>query len=57
MQITQELCKRPGLNKAGFDMQTIFVPSLIDKVNIADPTVVYLVILAAIHLTHLLSFK
>ncbi|XP_046840970.1 EH domain-containing protein 1-like [Xenia sp. Carnegie-2017] len=31
MQITQELCKRPGLNKAGFDMQTIFVPSLIDK--------------------------
>ena len=32
MQITQELCKRPGLNKAGFDMQTIYVPNLIDKV-------------------------
>ncbi|CAB3985855.1 EH domain-containing 1-like [Paramuricea clavata] len=31
MQITQELCKRPGLNKAGFDMQTIYVPSLTDK--------------------------
>lgn len=31
MQITQELCKRPGLNKAGFDMQTIYVPTLIDK--------------------------
>ena len=32
MQITQELCKRPGLNRAGFDMQTIYVPNLIDKV-------------------------
>ena len=32
MQITQELCKRPGLNKCGFDMPTIFVPSLIDRV-------------------------
>ena len=32
MQITQELCKRPGLNRAGFDMQTIYVPDLIDKV-------------------------
>ncbi|XP_057294295.1 uncharacterized protein LOC130622862 [Hydractinia symbiolongicarpus] len=31
MQITQELCKRPGLNKCGFDMPTIFVPSLTDK--------------------------
>ncbi|XP_028396590.1 uncharacterized protein LOC114520504 [Dendronephthya gigantea] len=31
MQITQELCKRPGLNKAGFDMPTIYVPNLIDK--------------------------
>lgn len=31
MQITQELCKRPGLNKCGFDMPTIFVPSLVDK--------------------------
>ena len=31
MQITQELCKRPGLNKCGFDMPTIFVPSLIDR--------------------------
>ena len=33
MQITQELCKRPGLNKAGFDMPTIYVPNLIDKVG------------------------
>ncbi|XP_031571903.1 uncharacterized protein LOC116306015 [Actinia tenebrosa] len=31
MQITQELCKRPGLNKAGFDMPTIYVPNLMDK--------------------------
>jgi len=31
MQITQELCKRPALNKCGFDMPTIFVPSLIDR--------------------------
>jgi len=31
MQITQELCKRPGLNKCGFDMPTIFVPSLVDR--------------------------
>ena len=32
MQITQELCKRPGLNKCGFDMPTIYIPSLVDKV-------------------------
>lgn len=32
MQITQELCKRPGLNKAGFEMQTIYIPTLLDKV-------------------------
>jgi len=31
MQITQELCKRPGLNKCGFDMPTIYVPSLTDR--------------------------
>jgi len=31
MQITQELCKRPGLNKCGFDMPTIFVPNLTDR--------------------------
>eukprot|EP00117_Sycon_ciliatum_P013676 scpid72947/ scgid14246/ Sarcalumenin len=31
MQIVQELCKRPGLNKCGFDMPTIYVPSLIPK--------------------------
>lgn len=28
MQIVQELCKRPGLNRTGFDMQTIFIPQL-----------------------------
>ena len=33
MQITQELCKRPGLNKAGFDIPTIFIPTLLDKVR------------------------
>lgn len=33
MQIVQELCKRPGLNKTGFDMPTIFVPSLTEKVS------------------------
>uniref|UniRef100_A0A665TWJ1 Uncharacterized LOC115047801 n=1 Tax=Echeneis naucrates TaxID=173247 RepID=A0A665TWJ1_ECHNA len=27
MQIVQELCKRPGLNKCGFDMPTIYIPS------------------------------
>lgn len=32
MQVVQELCKRPGLNKAGFDMLTIFVPTLQEKV-------------------------
>jgi len=31
MQITQELCKRPGLNKCGFDMPTIYIPSLTDR--------------------------
>ena len=33
MQITQELCKRPGLNRAGFEMQTIYIPTLLDKVK------------------------
>jgi len=33
MQITQELCKRPGLNKAGFEMSTIYIPTLLDKVT------------------------
>ena len=33
MQITQELCKRPGLNKAGFEMPTIYIPTLLDKVT------------------------
>ena len=33
MQITQELCKRPGLNRAGFEMPTIFVPSLTERVS------------------------
>ena len=28
MQIVQELCKRPGLNKTGFDMPTIFIPNM-----------------------------
>lgn len=31
MQIVQELCKRPGLNKAGFEMPTIYIP---------DPTLI-----------------
>ena len=34
MQITQELCKRPGLNRAGFEMPTIFVPSLTERVSV-----------------------
>ena len=32
MQIVQELCKRPGLNRTGFDMPTIYVPSMNQKV-------------------------
>lgn len=28
MQIVQELCKRPGLNRQGFNMPTIYVPNL-----------------------------
>ncbi|PVD31260.1 hypothetical protein C0Q70_06672 [Pomacea canaliculata] len=31
MQIVQELCKRPGLNRTGFDMPTIYVPSMNQK--------------------------
>ncbi|KAG7157817.1 EH domain-containing protein 1-like 1 [Homarus americanus] len=27
MQIVQELCKRPGLNKTGFEMPTIYIPN------------------------------
>ena len=33
MQIVQELCRRPGLNKAGFEMMTIYVPTLQEKVS------------------------
>lgn len=32
MQITQELCRRPGLSRAGFDMPTIYIPDLTGKV-------------------------
>jgi hypothetical protein len=32
MQIVQEVCKRPGLNKAAFDMPAIYIPSLTVKV-------------------------
>ena len=32
MQIVQELCKRPGLNRTGFDMPTIYIPSMNPKV-------------------------
>lgn len=28
MQIVQELCKRPGLNRTAFDMPTIYIPDL-----------------------------
>ena len=38
MQITQELCKRPGLNKCGFDMPTIYIPSLTDRVSVVFPS-------------------
>lgn len=31
MQIVQELCKRPGLNRTGFDMPTIYVPNMNTK--------------------------
>lgn len=27
MQIVQELCRRPGLNKCGFEMSTIYIPN------------------------------
>ena len=37
MQITQELCRRPGLNRAGFDMPTLFIPTLTDKVSLSLP--------------------
>ncbi|KAK3085120.1 hypothetical protein FSP39_024715 [Pinctada imbricata] len=33
MQIVQELCKRPGLNRTGFDMPTIYVPSMNQKAS------------------------
>ncbi|XP_040566400.1 sarcalumenin [Lepeophtheirus salmonis] len=33
MQIVQELCKRPGLNKTGFDMPTIFIPNPNKEIN------------------------
>jgi hypothetical protein len=33
MQIVQELCKRPGLNRTGFDMPTIYLPELCSKVR------------------------
>lgn len=33
MQIVQELCKRPGLNRTGFDMPTIYVPNMNQKAS------------------------
>jgi len=33
MQIVQELCKRPGLNRTGFDMPTIYIPNRDGKVR------------------------
>lgn len=35
MQIVQELCKRPGLNRTGFDMPTIYIPNPSGKVSVA----------------------
>jgi hypothetical protein len=35
MQVVQELCKRPTLNRTGFDMPTIFIPNP-DKVRFID---------------------
>ena len=32
-QIVQEIVKRPGLNKAGIDLKTIYVPTLQEKVK------------------------
>ena len=34
MQIVQELCKRPGLNRSGFDMPTIYLPDICTKVSL-----------------------
>lgn len=31
MQIVQELCKRPNLNRTGFEMPTIYVPNMNQK--------------------------
>lgn len=31
MQIVQELCKRPNLNRTGFEMPTIYVPTMNQK--------------------------
>jgi hypothetical protein len=31
MQIVQELCKRPGLNRSGFEMPTIYLPDVMSK--------------------------
>ncbi|XP_062590827.1 uncharacterized protein LOC134252378 [Saccostrea cucullata] len=31
MQIVQELCKRPNLNRTGFEMPTIFIPNMNQK--------------------------
>jgi len=33
MQIVQELCKRPGLNRTGFEMPTIYIPNPSGKVS------------------------
>jgi len=32
MQIVQELCKRPGLNRTAFEMPTIYIPNPSGKV-------------------------
>lgn len=56
MQIVQELCRRPGLNKCGFEMPTIYIPNP-QKVSIYSGQNFYLFIqhftveIADIHLT------
>ncbi len=36
MQIVQELCKRPGLNRTGFDMPTIYIPNPNKVINVRE---------------------
>ncbi len=58
MQIVQELCKRPTLNRTGFDMPTIFIPNpekvrkkILFLTRVLSPTDILMMMMVTANLT------